>query len=70
MDNINGVLHSHSGLERLLDMPKHIVLVDKKWEYLFEDEPHENFRYRNTDYLKVSILSFVNKNGCFKNLSK
>jgi hypothetical protein len=70
MDDINSMLHSHSGLERTINIPKHIVLVDKKWEYLFKAEPYEKFRYGNVDYLKVSIRSFMSKNGIFKNLSR
>lgn len=63
-------LHSHSALERELRLPKHIVLVDKKYSHLFLGEPYSLCKYGGVDYLKVNTLSFVNKGGIFKNLLK
>lgn len=64
------VLHSHSGLERELDMPKHTVLVDESFKSLFASEPYTLFRHNGKRYIKVNILSFVKKGGLFKNLSE
>ena len=65
-------LHSHSGLERELKLPKHFVLVDEKYEYMFDKNRVSEFRVnhegRIATYLKVSILDFVQNNGVFKNL--
>jgi len=63
-------LHSHSGLERFLAFPKHIVLVDAEFEELFPKDVVEPFRYNKVDYVKVPILMFVDKGGVFKNLMK
>jgi hypothetical protein len=61
-------LHSHSGIERELCFPKNTVLIDKKYEHLFEGEPHTLFIHKGVEYYKVNILSFVKKGGVFKNL--
>lgn len=63
-------LHSHSGLERNLRFPKHTVLVDAKFAYMFSGEPCVPFTHNRIEYVKVSILSFVKKGGVFKNLSE
>lgn len=63
-------LHSHSGLERGLRFPKHTVLVDAKFAYMFSGEPCVPFKHNRIEYVKVNILSFVNKGGVFKNLSE
>ena len=63
-------LHSHSAIERDKHFPKNIVLIDREYLHLFEDEPHDLFFYDKKDYYKVNILSFVNKGGIFKNLEK
>lgn len=66
-------LHSHSGLERDLRFPKHTVLVDAKFAYMFSGEPCVPFTHithNRIKYVKVNILSFVNKGGVFKNLSE
>ena len=63
-------LHSHSGLERELKLPKHIVLVDAKYEYMFSGGPCVPFTHNRIEYVKVNILSFANKGGVFKNLSE
>lgn len=61
-------LHSHSGLERELSFPKNIVLVDAKYKDLFKEKEIKAFKYDGIEYYKVPILSFVKKNGQFKNL--
>lgn len=66
----NGItyLHSHSGIERDLKMPKHIVLVDEKYKDLFIESTIFPFEYNGVKYYKVPIQSFLLKNGVFKNL--
>ena len=61
-------LHSHSGLERELQMEKRNVLVDLEFEELFKDVPTEIFETPNKTYLKVPIFAFVRKGGIFKNM--
>ena len=65
-------LHSHSALERELRLPKHVVLVDTKFENLFDSEFVEEFKVKQNGqmltFLKVPILEFVKNNGVFKNL--
>ena len=63
-------LHSHSALERMLEFPKHIVLVDKKYEDYFPGMDIEDFTYHNVEYIKVPIMSFYNDYGVFKNLKQ
>lgn len=63
-------LHSHSGLERDLRFPKHIVLVDARFANMFDGEPCAPFTYNRIEYIQVNILSFVHKGGVFKNLSE
>lgn len=60
-------LHSHSGLERELKMPKHLVLVDEKYKSMFFEDTITPFRYNGRLYYKVPITSFVMKGGNFKN---
>lgn len=63
-------LHSHSGLEGILNFPKHIVLIDA----CFGAQVHKYganttpFTYRGKEYLKVEILDFVKAGGIFKYL--
>ena len=66
MSNIT-LLHSHSGLERELHFPKHTVLVDAKFGYMFLEEETERFKYAGVEYLKVPTYSFYKKGGVFKN---
>lgn len=61
-------LHSHSGLERLLNFPKHTVLVDAKYKDLFCEDVIKRFVYNKVEYYQVPILLFVKKGGVFKNL--
>lgn len=63
-------LHSHSGLERDLRMPKHIVLIDEEFVELFFDCPKNKFKHGGKTYYKIPILSFVHKGGIFKNLNE
>ncbi len=58
------VLHSHSRIERELGFPKHMVLVDKEYGYLFEK--YIPFKYRGVLYYKVPIMEFVENGGIFK----
>ncbi len=62
-------IHSHSGLERLLNFPKHTVLVDKRFEPVFIDTPHKAFTYGGIEYIQVNTLTFVERHGVFKNFS-
>jgi hypothetical protein len=57
-------------LERVLRFPKHTVLVDAKFAYMFSGEPCVPFTHNRIEYGKVNILSFANKGGVFKNLSE
>ena len=66
----NEVLHSHSGLERELRLPKYVVLIDVSFGYLFMDEPKKTFKHDGKTYYKVMTQSFVRKGGVFRNLSK
>lgn len=65
-------MHSHSGLENSLGYPKHLVLVDEKYEDLFLEA---NIRVvkvsiKNKKYLRVPILAFVKLGGQFKNYTE
>lgn len=68
MDN----LHSHSGLERELKIPKNKVLIDEKFKDLFAEGSIkiEPLKYDGVNYYKIPILAFVRKGGEFKNLTK
>lgn len=68
----NGVtyLHSHSGIERELKFPKHLVLVDEKYKSLFLQDTITPFKHNGRLYYKVPVLSFVRKGGMFKNFSE
>lgn len=61
------VLHSHSGLERDMNIPKHIVLVDEQFKGLFASDMIQPLKYCGNLYYKVPIMSFVNNGGVFKN---
>lgn len=65
-------LHSHSGLERELRMPKHIVLVDARFKELFTSGLYEitPYKFNGVSYYKVPIMAFVHKGGIFKNLNQ
>ena len=68
-------LHSHSGIERELKMPKHLVLVDEEYEdFLLGDSLKEHIKfhcvkYNGKVYLQVPIMMFVKNGGIFKNLN-
>lgn len=64
-------LHSHSGLERELKLPKHTVLIDTCFGGMFHKDgiKTEPFKYNGVNYFKVNTLAFVNAGGIFKNLS-
>lgn len=61
-------LHNHSGLEKLLNFPKHTVLVDVEYKKMFLDCYCVTFSYNKVSYIKVPIMSFVRRGGVFKNL--
>jgi hypothetical protein len=63
-------LHSHSALERLLNYPKHIVIIDENYSYLFDRESVslKPFKYNGVVYLQCPIMDFVKVGGVFKNL--
>ena len=61
-------LHNHSGLEKLLNFPKHTVLVDVEFKPLFLDCYAMPFTYNRVNYIKVPVLSFLRHGGVFKNL--
>lgn len=63
-------LHSHSGLERELRYPKHLVLCDEEYKELFESSGIKIslLRYKGMRYCEVPTLLFVIKGGVFKNL--
>ena len=58
------VLHSHSRIERELEFPKHMVLVDEEYGYLFKK--YIPFKCRGVSYYKVPIMEFVENGGIFK----
>lgn len=64
-------LHSHSGLERELKFPKHIVLVDVMYAPTFMKQGVKvlHFKHNGVEYIKIPILDFVANGGIFKNLS-
>ena len=68
MSDGHNYLHSHSKLERLLQFEKKEVLIDTRYKDMFGEELLTPFRYKNHDYYKVNILTFVRKGGVFKNL--
>lgn len=63
------ILHSHSGIERELKFPKHLVLVDEEYKSLFIEDTISQFKYNGKIYYKVPVLAFVHKGGVFKNFT-
>lgn len=62
-------LHSHSGLERELMMPKHKVLVDFKFAPMFDlADIGDVFERNGKKYAEVETKAFIKFNGVFKNL--
>ena len=62
------VLHSHSGLEREMHLPKHIVVVDASFSHLFTNEKVAKFKHNGVEYIRVSTRAFLEQGGLFKNL--
>lgn len=62
-------LHSHSGLERDLKLPKHVVLVDAMFAHLFVKGVTAPFKYNGVEYIKVDVRDFIENGGMFKNLN-
>lgn len=67
MSNGLQYLHSHSALERELNVPKHLVLVDAQFEDLFLSDAVVHVRHNGKAYIKVPTITFVNKHGTFRN---
>ena len=65
-------MNSHSGLERELNMPKHLVLVDAQFAGRFIGKGIKTtpFEYLKIKYAKVPTMQFVNLGGIFKNFSR
>ena len=65
-------LHSHSGLEGAMGYPKHLVLVDERFEDLFLKNNIKPMRIalNNKTYLRVPIMAFVRLGGQFKNYTE
>lgn len=61
-------LHSHSLIERDLNFPKHLVIVDAKFAKLFKEK--KRVAYKKNLYLQVPIMDFVNNGGVFKALAE
>ena len=62
-----GLLHSHSGLERELKLPKHIVLIDEQFKNMFIENNITPLKYNGHTYYQVPTLAFAKKGGFFKN---
>lgn len=62
------ILHSHSGLERELKLPKHIVVVDSCFINLFNGTKVQGFTHNGVSYYKVPVNAFIKNGGHFKNL--
>ena len=62
------ILHSHSGLEREMKLPKHVVVVDAKFANLFANERIYPFKHNGVEYVRVPVRSFLEQGGVFKNL--
>ena len=63
-------LHSHSGLEKELNMPKHLVLIDEQYKSMFVKDNITPITCHGVNYYKVPIMSFVKNGGHFKNFIK
>lgn len=64
-------LHSHSLIERDLKFPKHTVLIDGTYKYLFDGtQLCASMYHKGIKYYKVNILDFVRRGGKFKALDK
>lgn len=64
-------LHSHSGIEREMNMSKSKVVVDIKFAPMFEVfELGQSFTWRGNKYIEVDTMAFVRNNGVFKNFSE
>ena len=61
-------LHSHSGLEKMLNFPKRVVLIDAQYREMFLDCYVEQFTYNKINYIKVPTYAFYKRGGVFKNL--
>lgn len=60
-------LHSHSGIERALNIPKKQVIIDERFEDLFGADVQRKFTYQGRVYLLVPTWIFYQRHGEFKN---
>lgn len=60
-------LHSHSGLERELNLAKRFVLVDESFHNMFADVETKSLKRHGIKYLQVPIATFIKRGGVFKN---
>lgn len=64
-------LHSHSGLERELNMRTNKVLVDARFAPMFGFEAiGAAFTRKGVKYVEIDTRAFLQKGGVFKNFSE
>lgn len=64
-------LHSHSGLERELNMRTDKVLVDVKFAPMFGvDAIGNTFTMKGVKYVEINTRAFIGKGGVFKNFDE
>ena len=64
-------LHSHSGLERELNMRTNKVLVDARFAPMFGFEAIGTaFTRKGVKYVEIDTRAFLQKVGVFKNFSE
>lgn len=65
-------LHSHSGLEREMNLSKSFVLIDASFVGMFYAQGIETttLRYHGKEYHKVAVMDFVRLGGVFKNYNQ
>jgi len=61
-------LHSHSGIEKEMTMPKSQVVIDNKYGDLFGSVVLKTIKHKGATYLVVPTVLFIKKGGVFKNL--
>lgn len=68
MTDANLGLHSHSGIEREMNMVKNKVLIDFKFAPMFDPfKLGKVFTWHGRKFVEVDILAFVSHGGEFKN---
>ena len=64
-------LHSHSGLERELNMRTDKVLVDARFAPIFSPEAMGAiFTRKGIKYVEINTRAFIQKGGVFKNFNE